>query len=1085
MATKTLRRATPARGARSAAPSSAPAPIAEESPERVLQSLKSTSERGHAIASGHRELAAGDISEARRIAQRYADKLRARLHDSLSSVPDAVRSGPCFVATGDSVAAKNAAAIRRGIGRLNQSLGQSSRPAITGVLSLSDEDFTLLRKKAARIDGDHIELPAEEVEPLLFRAAGSDRPAFLAREDPLATCQVISQEHALTAASLGIDGEGGLLSTPGSTAPVTPEDVVHPARIEDVPTYVANLMDFVAPPEAGLRLHVAARSNQEAVDATVDALQLKRGPADVPAYYDFHQLQIAFDDVWQECFDGGLLDLGERLYREIVLLGGEPDAAVAAAPGALQRFLSEARQTAQAHLSDTPTEVIQAFGVSPDEWTALDADQRSKLITLAMKVNELEQRVPRRDQERWYRSYIAALRKMGCRLKAYAQGKVREKSDPLSRLHTLLASLDARAKQLPAFTIFAATPRERSVNFGLLATYRQKWSPLNYQAGALVRTITLTPKEVRKYSIKTTRKKSRAEREVENNLRTRKEESSDTSRAETEIVQKAMTKTNFSLAAQGGFNTKVWNASARTAWDRSAESSSAEAKKDFREAIFKASDEYKREYTLEVKTDEAEETEVTETYEISNPNDELPVTFLFYELQRRYRISERIYRVTPVVLVAQEVPAPDEIDDDWLVAHDWVLRRTILDDSFVPALTYLSTKLVGDEKALQDLALTRQQQYDLVRKLGNEVLLYHRQTGQRYASLEDSIRQRIQLTASDESDSWFGSLREGLWGGDEPTDAARLVEEAAKDAYERAEKAEKDARNRLQREVTALQAATEQYAKALSEHLNRKAQVLRLRVHVKENILYYMQAIWSHEPPDQRFFRLYHTRVPDLRGTRTYSIETTPSARASMPHVAEAGGRRFTTTVKLDEKLQFTTLVECADLDNLLGFKGNYMIFPLKTSNALTDAMMAPYADSIVGVRDPDEAGNWTPDEFGRYVNCLKKKLSSAEFERIAGRLKEQYLEILSAPRRAEEDITVPSGSVFVEALPGAHPLLEDFKLAHRILDVKKVQAEVRKAELENVRATARLLAGEREDPDIEKKIVVEEGLPVMVGDQG
>ncbi|VTZ59781.1 hypothetical protein EMEDMD4_1240009 [Sinorhizobium medicae] len=31
---------------------------------------------------------------------------------------------------------------------------------------------------------------------------------------------------------------------------------------------------------------------------------------------------------------------------------------------------------------------------------------------------------------------------------------------------------------------------------------------------------------------------------------------------------------------------------------------------------------------------------------------------------------------------------------------------------------------------------------------------------------------------------------------------------------------------------------------------------LRLRMHVKQNILFYMQAIWNHEPPDQRFFRL-------------------------------------------------------------------------------------------------------------------------------------------------------------------------------------------------------------------------------------
>ena len=48
------------------------------------------------------------------------------------------------------------------------------------------------------------------------------------------------------------------------------------------------------------------------------------------------------------------------------------------------------------------------------------------------------------------------------------------------------------------------------------------------------------------------------------------------------------------------------------------------------------------------------------------------------------------------------------------------------------------------------------------------------------------------------------------------------------------------------------------------------------------------------------------------------------------------------------------------------------------------------------------------------------------------------------------------------------------------IENVKKVQAEVRGTELENLRAAARLLAGEREDPSIEKKVVIE-GAPSVV----
>lgn len=52
--------------------------------------------------------------------------------------------------------------------------------------------------------------------------------------------------------------------------------------------------------------------------------------------------------------------------------------------------------------------------------------------------------------------------------------------------------------------------------------------------------------------------------------------------------------------------------------------------------------------------------------------------------------------------------------------------------------------------------------------------------------------------------------------------------------------------------------------------------------------------------------------------------------------------------------------------------------------------------------------------------------------------------------------------------------MVEDFKLIHRALDVKKVQAEVRHAVLQNIRLAARALSNKLEDPDIEKKVIVE-----------
>jgi hypothetical protein len=66
--------------------------------------------------------------------------------------------------------------------------------------------------------------------------------------------------------------------------------------------------------------------------------------------------------------------------------------------------------------------------------------------------------------------------------------------------------------------------------------------------------------------------------------------------------------------------------------------------------------------------------------------------------------------------------------------------------------------------------------------------------------------------------------------------------------------------------------------------------------------------------------------------------------------------------------------------------------------------------------------------------------------------------------------------------------------LLHRAEDVRKVKAEVRHAELENLRLASRLAAAQSDsknlpllsDPDIDKKVLIEGGASVVIptGDQ-
>jgi hypothetical protein len=299
----------------------------------------------------------------------------------------------------------------------------------------------------------------------------------------------------------------------------------------------------------------------------------------------------------------------------------------------------------------------------------------------------------------------------------------------------------------------------------------------------------------------------------------------------------------------------------------------------------------------------------------------------------------------------------------------------------------------------------------------------------------------------------------------------------AQETLDRAEREKIRLLDQLGIAMTALQAAVDKLAAATKEHYDKVAEIDRLRLHVKENILYYMQAIWNHEPPDQRYFRVFEIQVPvpvPVPGSTNLAL---PLTSPSSP-LADALLQRDTAdvTIQLPEvEFPFKPLVEIADLDNVLGYKGNYAIYRLKENNYLTLHMMQDYLElsDEFTIRDPDDFSNYTVDQLQELATCLynsKKDVYMKHKEEI----KQWMIDRLTSGRPEDDRVIVPTKSLYIEALVGTHPLLEDFKLLHRALDVKKVQGEVRHAELENVRLAARALEDKLDDPDIEKKIVIE-----------
>ena len=67
---------------------------------------------------------------------------------------------------------------------------------------------------------------------------------------------------------------------------------------------------------------------------------------------------------------------------------------------------------------------------------------------------------------------------------------------------------------------------------------------------------------------------------------------------------------------------------------------------------------------------------------------------VFSKLQRQYEVLTQLSEVHNVVLIAEYVPEPRQITDEWIRKHDWILAKALLDDSFRETLTEISNETV-------------------------------------------------------------------------------------------------------------------------------------------------------------------------------------------------------------------------------------------------------------------------------------------------------------------------------------------------------------------------------------------------------
>lgn len=1061
------------------------------------------------------EIAAPDETHRKKRNEEFTQPLL----DKISKIPKSFRDGKQFVKPGESVAQIS---FRNISGFINpDGPTENKKKKVQGFIYLSEEEKQQFETHLDPTGKFYIvpkDITRSAILSKLFNTGENGSANDFIMDHPAARkCRSSKTESETTTTTPTGGGEGN-----------EPSDEILTTSSEQIPHYVAVQMETATSPEqqlaAGLPL-VSLEKTAEMKDISNNIKTIfDKGPADVPTYYEFHSLKIAFENIWQEAIDAGLIDHADKWYDMVLDNGGDPaknlEETSTSGTARFGTFGINTEALAASQADEPLVGVVLEFPEAVPIWRQLTIVERKVLnnlskillskykdspnnVVLETFLNDGGDVPPdieyahiiQNDAEQ----VITVMRQKGQRIVESAKERIDENQEladewtSLKRANQLKDDLNNLLKTNYSFKYYAANETERSVNFGILLTYQQKWNPINYQVGELVKSMAFAPKETRKWTMEKMVKKHRTQKEQEENLHITKSDSSDTARSETEIINKAANKTTFdaNTSFTGGVEIgpiKGDNTTGFTAHNEAGRDSQ-QTKKEFREAVLKASQEYKNERKLEISTEETIESKYTESGEITNPNDELTVTYLFYELQRIFEISECLYRLRPVILVAQEMPAPHEIDNDWIISHDWILKRVLLDDSFRYALDCIKS-INGDGYMLEALERTVKDQRKIIKALTLNV---------RYLTEEVSMQNRLLMSAIDKE---TGQSSGGLFGGipvigkalnlrekaidkvgsmlgmgddaKDPNDSARAKREALATAIENYDKEKRDLLGRLESETRVLNSLVKDLALKRKEFIEKQTCIKQFEVHLKDNMLFYMQSIWSYEYKDQRFFRLMDTKVPQFDGTYNITIQKDPVANKTLNDFAvDKNKTRHSYTLEPQINVKEVTLKEVADLDTLPGFKGNYMIFPMNQSNILTDFMMTPYIDSEFGLTDPDNLGNWSLEDYNQFVECLRKEMGD-EFSTIEEELKNIYKQLLLDPLRKGDTITVPTGSLFIEALPGSHTILEKFKLIHRYIDVKKVQAEVRGQELENIRYAARILNKENEDPKIDKKIVVE-----------
>lgn len=484
------------------------------------------------------------------------------------------------------------------------------------------------------------------------------------------------------------------------------------------------------------------------------------------------------------------------------------------------------------------------------------------------------------------------------------------------------------------------------------------------------------------------------------------------------------------------------------------------------ETMQKTAAKIRRETKVVVSTKTEESFDREESSEISNPNNEIAVTYEYYKLQQQYEVTY-LAEVESVIFVAEHLPPPSEVNSDWVRRHDGIIAKVLKDESYRATLNALIQEVDEEDDPL---------------------------TGTSNPTIFEDVLLEAKTKFATFANTGGGPGQGGLSVPDIYAAPQRSYQEQLR------EKAARVRANRV-----------------------RAVQRQRLFQHIIDNILHYCRAIWAAEDSDQRILRY-------KKENRRIPVEWTGPAPQLQPVGAPpAAAARYAPTgrtapvwelVDPTGPLGYTGNYAVFAL-RPLPVEGSADAIATLTdalsSGSVVLALNDVLSDQRAGYVDPtgplhrtllDPALKAFREEAAaialRTPEVLARSLDEVVLDIVwyLPRLKKGAMALLrgngSVARGANGDLTNPirvndygeylyrrhgtrqflvdSNNLYLGIRTSEGAAMEPFKRAHRYLDVLRAKEEVDGAQLKNRRREAHLNQAGEYDPDVQKVVIVGDG---------